>query len=95
MRSSPEMKRAPTRSDYSGSYDKEIIFEGSKADTSRISQRPLRPDEMPISCMPLRMEVSIDGDSEEHINDEPIFYEQASQPPKETNKEFHDAHSRE
>ena len=32
----PEVKRTP-RSNYSGSYDKEIILEGSQADTSRIS----------------------------------------------------------
>ena len=38
-------------SDYSGSYDKEIILEGSQADTSRISQRPMRVDEIPIPCM--------------------------------------------
>ena len=72
----PEVKRA-LGSDYIGSYEEEIIFEGSKVDTSRIIQRPFRPDEMPASCMPLHIEISIDGDSKAYINDELVNDEQA------------------
>ena len=46
---------------------------------------------MPVSCISLCMEISIDGDSKPHINIESIIDEQASQPLEKTNKEFHDA----
>ena len=49
-----EVNKAP-KLDYLGSYNEEIIFEGSEVDISRINQRPLRKDEIQVSCMPLQM----------------------------------------
>ena len=75
-----------------GSYDKEIVLEGLEADTSRINQRPMRQDEMPISCMPLHIEISLDGVYETSMDEKPILEEQANQPLKEINKVFYDTH---
>ena len=77
-------------SNYSGSYDEEIILEGSQADTSRISQRPMRVDAIPVPCMPLQMEISLDGSSKTLRNDK-IEEEQNHKTLKEENKEFFDA----
>ena len=49
-------------SDYSNNYDEEIVLEGLEVETLRINQRPMRQDEMPVSCMPLCMEISLDDD---------------------------------
>ena len=85
----PKVKQAP-RSDYLGSYDKENIFEGSKANTSRI--RTMRLYEIPISCMSLCMEISLDGDSKDYVDEKSILEEQANQSIKEINKVFYDSH---
>ena len=85
-----EVRRTP-RSDYSGSYDEEIILEGLEADTSRTKQIPMRLDEILVSCMPLRMEISLDSNFETSINEKPIK-EQNDQTLKEPKKEFYDAH---
>ena len=47
---------------------------------------------MTFSCMHLRMEISLDGDSKAHVNEGSIIDEQANQPPRETNEGFYDAH---
>ena len=43
----PKAKRTPG-SDYSSSYDEEIILEGLQVDASRISQIPMRGDEIRV-----------------------------------------------
>ena len=87
-----EVKRAPGFAHYFNSYDKEIIFEGSKVNTSRISQRCMRPDVVLVLCISLCMEISLDGgDSKAHINEKPILEEWANQPLEEINKVFYDA----
>ena len=53
--------KSTLRSDYSGSCDVEIILEGSQVDTLRINQRTMRVDEIPIPCLPLQMEISLDS----------------------------------
>ena len=60
---SPKVKRTPG-SNYSTSYDEEIILKGLQVDTSKINQRPMRIDEIPVPCMPLQMEISLDGSFE-------------------------------
>ena len=82
-----KVRRTP-RLDYSSSYDEEIILEGLEADTSRISQRLLRSDETLVSCMPLRMEISLDGGFETFVNEKPLE-EQADKPLKEINDVFY------
>ena len=59
----PKVKRT-LGSDYSNSYDKEIILEGLQANTSRINQRPMRVEEIPVPCMRLQMEISLDSSFE-------------------------------
>ena len=55
--------------DYSGSYDEKIIVEGSQVDTLRICQGSMRADEIPVPCMPLQTEISLDGSLETFRND--------------------------
>ena len=85
----PKVKRT-LGSDYFGSYGKEIILEGLQADTSRINRRPMRVEDIPIPCMPLWMEISLDG-SFETLRMETIEGKQKHETLKEENKEFHDA----
>ena len=48
----PKANKIPRSNDL-GSYDEEIILEGSKAETSRISQSLMRQDELQVLCTPL------------------------------------------
>ena len=63
-----EVRRTP-RLNYSNSYDKEIILEGLEADTLRITQRPMRLDEILVLCMPLQIEISLDSSSKTLVNE--------------------------
>ena len=85
----PKVKRTPG-SDYSGSYDKEIILEGSQADTSRINQRLVRIEEIRVPCKPLQMKISLDGSSKT-LRVKTLEKEQKYETLKEGNEEFHDA----
>ena len=57
---------------------------------SRISQRPMRVEEVLVPCQPLRMEISLDSSSEASRM-ETLEQEQNHETLKEENKEFHDA----
>ena len=51
----------------------------------------MRLDEIPISCMSMRMEISLDGSSKTSKNEKSIE-EQIDQILEEKNKEFYNAH---
>ena len=86
----PEVEKT-LRSDYSSSYDEEIILEGSQVDMSRISQRPMRVEEVLVPCQPLlRMEISLDSGFETPRM-ETLEQERKHETLEEENKEFHDA----
>ena len=65
-------------------------MEGSQVDMSRISQRPMRVEEVLVPCQPLRMEISLDSSSEAPRM-ETLEQEQNHETLKEENKEFNDA----
>ena len=67
----PKVKRALIL-DYSGSYAEAIILAVPKIDTSRTSQRPMRPNEIRVSCMRLGMEISLDGGFKTSVNEQPL-----------------------
>ena len=69
----------------------EIILKGSEAETLRgVSQRAMRLDEMPVSCMPLQIEISLAGDFKTSMNEKSILEEQTDQPLEETNEEYYE-----